>query len=195
MKLNDLSDEDLMLSYRDGTAAAFDVLYARHKGGLYRYVLRQLNNRPDIAAELFQDVWMKLINARFNYQASAKFTTWLYRLAHNCLVDYWRSEKHRRHQVEFEETTEAQVADSNIDNQHSEPHNELQQKQMHQQIKQAIAELPEEQRSAILLKEEAALSLAEIAQVTGVNRETVKSRLRYGIKRLQGILHPLRSVS
>jgi len=195
MKLNELSDEDLMLSYRDGSAAAFDVLYARHKGGLYRYVLRQLNNRQDIAAELFQDVWMKLINARLNYQASAKFTTWLYHLAHNRLVDYWRSEKHRKHQVEFEETTEAQVADSTIDNQHSEPHNELLQKQMHQQIKQAIAELPEEQRSAILLKEEAALSLAEIAQVTGVNRETVKSRLRYGIKRLQGILHPLRSVS
>jgi len=195
MKLNDLSDEDLMLSYRDGTATAFDVLYTRHKGGLYRYVLRQLNNRPDIAAELFQDVWMKVINARLSYQASAKFTTWLYRLAHNRLVDYWRSEKHRRHQEEFEETTGAQVADSTVDNRHSEPHNELQQKQVQQQIKQAIAELPEEQRSAILLKEEAALSLAEIAQVTGVNRETVKSRLRYGIKRLQGILHPLRSVS
>jgi len=195
MKLNDLSDEDLMLSYRDGTAAAFDVLYARHKGGLYRYVLRQLNNRQEIAAELFQDVWMKLINARLSYQASAKFTTWLYHLAHNRLVDYWRSEKHRKHQVEYEESTEAQLADSYIENHYSEPHNELQQKQMHQQIKQAIAELPEEQRSAILLKEEAALSLAEIAEVTGVNRETVKSRLRYGIKRLRGILHPLRSVS
>ncbi|RDH81463.1 MAG: RNA polymerase sigma factor [endosymbiont of Galathealinum brachiosum] len=193
--IDNLTDEDLMLSYRDGTAAAFDVLYARHKGGLYRYVLRQLNNREEIANEIFQDVWMKLINARSNYQVTAKFSTWLYHLAHNRLVDYWRSEKHLKYQVEFEETAESQVTDVSIESQSSQPQVDLQQGQMRQQIKQAIAALPEEQRSAILLKEEAALSLAEIAEVTGVNRETVKSRLRYGIKRLRGILHPLRPVS
>ncbi|MCW8935960.1 MAG: RNA polymerase sigma factor [Gammaproteobacteria bacterium] len=187
-ELDDLSDEDLMLSYRDGTAAAFDVLYARHKGGLYRYVLRQLNNRPDIANELFQDIWMKLINARKNYQATAKFTTWLYHLAHNRLVDYWRSEKFIKNDVSYDETGE-------LSDEYSDPHKELQNSQLQKKIKQAIAELPEEQRSAILLKEEASLSLAEIAEVTGVNRETVKSRLRYAIKRLRGILHPLRPVS
>jgi len=180
-----------MLNYRDGTAAAFDVLYARHKGGLYRYVLRQLNNRQDIANELFQDIWMKLINARVNYQATAKFSTWLYHLAHNRLVDYWRSEKFIKHHVEFDETSELALETDES----SEPHKELQKQQMQQQIKKAIAELPEEQRSAILLKEEASLSLAEIAEVTGVNRETVKSRLRYGIKRLRGVLQPLRPVS
>lgn len=190
-----LTDEDLMLSYRDGSTAAFDVLYARHKGGLYRYVLRQLSNREEIANEIFQDVWMKLINARSNYQATAKFTTWLYHLAHNRLVDYWRSEKHLKFHVEYEETAESQINDAAIESQSSQPQVDLQQGQMRQQIKQAIAALPEEQRSAILLKEEAALSLAEIAEVTGVNRETVKSRLRYGIKRLRGILHPLRPVS
>ena len=197
MQLDDLSDEDLMLSYRDGTAAAFDVLYARHKGGLYRYVLRQLNNQQEIAAELFQDVWMKVINARLKYQATAKFTTWLYHLAHNRLVDYWRSTKHEKHKVEYvaESAEETQIYEQSMPGHHSEPHNELQQTQIRQQIKQAIADLPEEQRSAILLKEEGALSLAEIAEVTGVNRETVKSRLRYGIKSLRGVLHPLRPVS
>lgn len=184
-KLDDLDDETLMVNYRDGTAAAFDVLYARHKGGLYRYVLRHLNNQPDIANELFQDVWMKLVNARLNYQPKAKFTTYLYHMAHNRLIDYWRSEKHQKNQVEFEDTLESESAD---------PQHELHNKQMQKQIKQAIAQLPEEQRSALLLKEEASLSLAEIAEVTGVNRETVKSRLRYAVKRLQGLLHPLRSV-
>ena len=187
-ELDDLTDEDLMLSYRDGIAAAFDVLYTRHKGGLYRYVLRQLNNRPDIANELFQDIWMKLINARENYQATAKFTTWLYHLAHNRVVDYWRSEKIIKNHVQYDEAGE-------LPDEYSDPNKELQNSQIQKQIKQAIAELPEEQRSAILLKEEASLSLAEIAEVTGVNRETVKSRLRYGIKRLRGILQPLRPVS
>lgn len=174
-----------MVNYREGTAAAFDVLYARHKGGLYRYVLRHLNNQPDIANELFQDIWMKLVNARHNYQPKAKFTTYLYHMAHNRLIDYWRSEKYQKNHVEYEDTLESESAGPQI---------ELQNKQMQKQIKQAIAQLPEEQRSAILLKEEASLSLAEIAEVTGVNRETVKSRLRYAVKRLQGLLHPLRSV-
>ena len=175
-----------MTHYRDGQAAAFDVLYERHKGGLYRYFLRQLNNREDISSELFQDVWMKLINAREKYQPSAKFNTYLYHLAHNRLIDHWRSEKHMKEQLEYQDTQESAE---------SEPQEALQQKQAKLQIKQAIAELPEEQRSALLLKEEAALSLAEIAEVTGVNRETVKSRLRYAVNRLKGILHPLRSVS
>jgi len=189
-----------MLSYKAGIDAAFDVLYARHKGGLYRYVLRQLNNRPEITNEIYQDIWMKLIKARLNYQPSAKFSTWLYRLAHNRLVDHWRSEKHKQLQIAFVETTEGSDdelhnSDCPVSRSSNEPQNSFQQKQTQQQIKQAIAQLPEEQRSAILLKEDAGLSLAQIAEVTGVNRETVKSRLRYGIKRLQGLLHPLRPVS
>lgn len=173
-----------MISYQEENAAAFDVLYARHKGGLYRYVLRQLNNQPDLANEIFQDIWMKLVNARLRYQPSAKFTTYLYHLAHNRLVDHWRSEKHRNH-IEYEDSIESESAG---------PHKQLHLQQVQLEIKQAIAQLPEEQRSAILLKEEGLLSLAEIAEITGVNRETVKSRLRYAVKRLQGMLHPLRPV-
>src|SRR5262245_14013074 len=85
----DSSDETLMLCYRDGDAGAFDVLYARHKGGLYRYLLRQCRN-PGVTEELFQDVWMNLIRARAAYTVQAKFTTYLYRLAHNRLIDHYR---------------------------------------------------------------------------------------------------------
>ncbi len=206
--LHDLNDEALMLSYKEGTAAAFDVLYARHKGGLYRYVLRQLNHREAFASEIFQDVWMKLIKARSTYQVTAKFNTWLYRLAYNRLVDFWRSEKYSRLQVDpqvdpqVDQHNAINHADSNVLTNvvntvqlSNEPSIQLQQKQSYQKIKQAIAELPEEQRSAFLLKEDGGLSLAQIAEVTGVSRETVKSRLRYGVKRLQGILHALRPVS
>ena len=74
------SDEDLMLAYVAGDAAAFDVLYGRHRGGVYRYLLRQCRHRG-IADELFQDVWTNLIRARASYAPTAKFATWLYRLA------------------------------------------------------------------------------------------------------------------
>src|ERR1700682_3111774 len=84
------SDEDLMLAYAAGEAAAFDTLYARHKGGVYRYLLRQCRD-AGVAEQLFQDVWMNLIRVRATYQPSAKFTTWLYTLAHNRLIDHHRA--------------------------------------------------------------------------------------------------------
>jgi RNA polymerase sigma factor (sigma-70 family) len=76
-----------------GDAAAFDALYARHKGGVYRYLLRQCR-QGGVADELFQDVWMNLIRARASYAPTAKFTTWLYRMAHNRLVDHYRASAH-----------------------------------------------------------------------------------------------------
>ena len=86
----DARDEDLMLAYAAGDAAAFDALYARHKGGLYRYVLRQCTH-AGVAEELFQDVWMNVLRARASYVPSARFATWLYRIAHNRLIDHWRA--------------------------------------------------------------------------------------------------------
>ena len=83
-------DEDLMLSYAAGDAAAFDALYARHKGGVYRYLVRQCAH-AGTADELFQDVWMNVIRVRTSYEPTAKFTTWLYRIAHNRLIDHWRT--------------------------------------------------------------------------------------------------------
>src|SRR5947209_13303645 len=86
-------DERLMLDYAAGDLAAFDRLYRRHKGGVYRYLLRQCKS-PASADELFQDIWMNLIRARASYKPTARFTTWLYTLAHNRLVDHWRANGH-----------------------------------------------------------------------------------------------------
>ena len=86
----DARDEDLMLAYAAGDAAAFDALYARHRGGLYRYLIRHCG-QPGIADELFQDIWLNAVRARSSYVPTAKFTTWLYRIAHNRLIDHWRA--------------------------------------------------------------------------------------------------------
>src|SRR5512132_2946022 len=82
-------DEQLMLAYREGDAGAFEELYRRHKGGLYRFVLRSVRDRA-VAEELYQEIWMRAIEARGRYEVQAKFTTWLYTIAHNRLVDHWR---------------------------------------------------------------------------------------------------------
>src|SRR5919109_5632826 len=82
-------DEELMRAYKAGNAGAFETLYARHRARLYRFVLRAVKARA-VAEELFQEIWMRVIEARSRYTPQARFTTWLYTIAHNHLVDHWR---------------------------------------------------------------------------------------------------------
>ena len=177
------SDEELMMRFAAGDAAAFDALYARHRGGVFRYLLRQCQNRAT-AEELFQDVWMNLVHARGRYQVQAKFATYLYTLAHNRLIDHFRRHK-RLHLVPLGEDdydsdpVELQASPA------LEPDRGAQAREQAARLLQLVAELPDVQREAFLLHEEGELSLDEIARVTGANRETVKSRLRYAMDKLR----------
>ena len=178
----DTSDEELMLCYRDGDAGAFDALYGRHKGGVYRYLLRQCREAA-VAEELFQDVWMNLVRSRAGYTVQAKFTTYLYRLAHNRLIDHYR--KHSRATVvAFEEEGEEAMAE--VPDERERPADDaLDAKRQAARLMELIAALPEAQREAFLLQQEGGMSVEEIAQATGVTRETAKSRLRYAMVKLR----------
>ena len=177
----DLTDEELMLAYRDGDAHAFEQLYSKHKGGVYRYLLRKCGNAA-IVEELFQDVWMKLINARERYEVKAKFSTWLYQLAHNHFIDYYR-----KHSISASMSQNFQ--DDELENipasSNHQPEQQVEFQQQTEILMHLINELPDEQREVFLLREEAGMGLAEIAEVTGVNIETAKSRLRYAVNRLR----------
>ena len=169
-------DSALMLRYKDGDTAAFETLYRRHNDALYRYLLRLCQNR-DSAEDIFQDVWGKIIKARGNYRPTAKFTTFMYRVAHNCFIDYVRRNKRHGSNTEFEPEMHAS----------SEEHLETttERSLARQRLSVALSELPDEQRDVFLLFEESGLSLEEIAFVTDSNRETVKSRLRYAVRKLR----------
>jgi RNA polymerase sigma-70 factor (ECF subfamily) len=177
------SDEDLMARYRDGDAQAFDALYRRHKGPLYRYMLRQCHTAA-VAEELFQDVWMKLIHARLRYEARAKFTTYLYHLAHNRLIDHYRRQSTGL-PLSYDDDPDDPLMERVADDPLQQPDNELARRRQAQALMQQLAALPEAQREAFLLREESGLSLAQIAEVTGVTAETVKSRLRYALAKLR----------
>lgn len=181
MRTEDDADETLMLRYRDGDAAAFARLYARHKGPLYRYLLRQCG-RPAVAEELFQDVWTKLIAARAGYTAQARFATYLYRVAHNRLIDHYRAGARGLPLSYAGDCPEWVEVPAPAEQQ---PENREDRRRQAERLLELLAELPEAQREAVLLREEAGLSLEEIAQITGTGRETVKSRLRYALARLR----------
>lgn len=174
-------DKWLMVRFRDGQVAAFEELYARHKGPLYRYFLRQ-GCGGDRSAELVQEVWLKIIAAKDRYQPAAKFTTYLYRLAHHCFVDELRRTARRIEQPNGAsacDVAELPAASG------SDPQAGAMQAEATRRFRSALDALPSEQREAFILKQEAALSLAEIAFVTGVGVDTAKSRLRYAFDKLR----------
>jgi len=169
-------DSALMLRYRDGDVAAFETLYQRHNDALYRYLLRLCRHR-DSAEDIFQDVWGKIIKSRESYRPSAKFTTFLYRVAHNCFIDHIRRNKRHTQTVDVEPDTQPDGGE--------QPDVQVERSLAKRRLAVALQDLPDEQRDVFLLHEEAGLSLDEIASVTGSNRETAKSRLRYAVKKLR----------
>lgn len=174
-------DEDLMLAYRGGDAAAFDVLYRRHKGPLYRYVLRGVRASGP-AEELFQDVWMRVIEARERYEPAATFRTWLYTIAHNRMMDHFRRQSLRAVDVgdDADALAEAMPAPTG-----AQPENLVESRADLRRLADAIAALPPAQREAFLLHQEAGLTVPEIAQATGTALEAAKSRLRYALQKLR----------
>lgn len=176
------SDETLMLGYAAGQVAAFEQLYARHRGPLYRFLDRQLRNAA-LTDEMFQDVWQRVIAARAGWQPDAPFGTWLYRIAHNRLNDHWRALKHRPPAPVDGDERAARVPDPHT------PERTLSDFEQRRRLQVALAELPDEQREVLLLRLERELTLEEIGEITGVGRETVKSRLRYAMDKLRARLN------
>jgi len=180
------TDEQLMLAYAAGDAAAFETLYLRHKGGLYRFVLRGIKERG-IAEELFQEIWMRAIEARARYAPQARFTTWLYTIAHNRMVDHWRKRGLSLVSLESEDPDDPAPPEP-VAAAAREPQRQAETNEQLARMARALEALPPAQREAFLMREEAGLSLAEIAAATGANEETVKSRLRYAVAKLREAL-------
>ena len=170
-------DEQLMLAYGQGDAAAFETLYRRHRGPLYRFVLRALKQRS-AAEELFQEVWIRVIESRSRYAPQARFTTWLYTIAHNLLVDHWRRKG----------LTVVSLDAEDVPLESANPARQAEARESLARLLQAIEALPPAQREAFLLHEEAGMTVAEIAAVTGAGEEAAKSRLRYAMAKLKAAL-------
>ena len=174
-------DETLMQAWAGGDASAFEALYARHRLPLFRFLQGHVRDRA-LAEELFQDVWQRVIAARDGWRPDAPFGAWLYRIAHNRLADHWRAQKHRPPAPLDADQRTAALASGD------DPERHASQVEESARLYRALDELPPEQREAVLLRLHGELPLEEIGRITGVGRETVKSRLRYAMDRLRGRL-------
>ncbi|WP_245213721.1 sigma-70 family RNA polymerase sigma factor [Rhodoferax sp. AJA081-3] len=183
------TDESLMLRYAAGNLQAFNLLYERHEMGVWRYVFRSVRVQA-VADDLLQDVWFALARQAPHYQPTAKFKTWLFTLAHNRLVDYFRTAKQHVSLDGDDETEHDSVAlvQTLAANSGFGPLRRLESKEQAKALLDAIEELPFAQREAFMLQAEAGMDVQEIAKTTGVSFETAKSRLRYARSRLKELL-------
>ncbi|WP_421863329.1 sigma-70 family RNA polymerase sigma factor [Motiliproteus sp.] len=172
------TDETLMQAYRDGDYAAFEALYGRHKAAVVRFYRRQAGDQ--IAEELLQEAFLRLIGARQRYQPQALFRTYLWTLVRSVLVDHYRKQSRS-----LPESYQQADPDALIESEQLEPARQACRDQQLDRLLALIATLPAAQREAFLLKEEAGLSVNEIATVTGDSFDTIKSRLRYAVKKLR----------
>jgi len=182
--VSDDEDAQLMLAYANGEMRAFETLYSRHRAALYRYLVRQARD-GEIANDLFQEVWSRVIANRARYEPRAKFRTFLFTLAYNCFIDHCRRVKARPGGLGIEDADAADLLPADYE---SRPDAKLERAESSARYRAALASLPPEQRDVYLLHEESDLSLEEIARVTGVGAETAKSRLRYAVGKLKAAL-------
>jgi RNA polymerase sigma-70 factor (ECF subfamily) len=174
--MHHMSDEQLMQRYATGDAEAFSALYGRYRGPLYRYLTRQVSSEAQ-ANDLYQGVWEKIIRARDTFRPDTSFKAWAFRIAHNHLVDHYRRER-----------PAASLEQAGFVGVPADQEELAEQAQRQEALASAIAHLPEEQRATVLLKLEGGFDLDRIAELTGVGRETAKSRLRYAVARLKQVM-------
>ncbi|MGH8139469.1 MAG: RNA polymerase sigma factor [Steroidobacteraceae bacterium] len=179
-------DGELMLRYARGDMRAFETLYRRHRGALYRYLASNTRN-TETANDLFQEVWSKVIVSRERYEPRARFQTFLFRIARNCFIDHCRRSVVRHEAGGADEDWEGAVPGPDQDR----PDTRAEQAQLAARYRAAVAGLPAEQRDVFLLYEESGLTLDEIATISAVGMETAKSRLRYAVAKLRSALAPV----
>jgi len=172
------SDETLICEYANGDFSAFEMLYARHKGGVYRYIKRQCRDQS-LVDDLYQEVWAKVIDSAASYQQKAKFNVWLYTIARNKLIDQVR---HLTLVYKVIDTSQANAertqGNCNIDL----IYDNLKSAKV---IRYCVGKLPQVQLDSFLLKEEGNLAIADIAQIVGATFEATKGRLRYAYRSLR----------
>ncbi len=188
------ADDELLVRYAAGDRSAFEELVRRHRSRLYNFVFRQMQHQA-VAEELVQETFVRVVSNLREFKREARFSTWLFTIARNLCFDELRKRKHRRHASLDQPTSSGssesgdqrtlgeRTADPDRDTEREATQGELRDK-----MSWAIAKLPDDQREVFLLREVSGLPFKEIAEATGVSENTVKSRMRYAIERLQAAL-------
>lgn len=178
------TDEQLMSAFSKtadvNNQRAFEILYQRHKGPLYRFIKKSINHEQD-AKEVFQELWFKIINNKQQYDAQQKFTTWAYTIARRMMIDQFRKTGRMAEVTRMDNSPETQAQEHEL----KQPENDFEARQMSKELNHAITALPLNQRTAFIMKHDSGLSIKEIAQITAQPHEQIKSQYRYAVEKIK----------
>ena len=168
-------DAELMLRVKDGDGASFTILLEKHRLPVIHFLYRMVQNQA-VAEELAQEVFLRVYRSRGSYEPTAKFTTWLFRIATHLALNSLRDGKHRRLEEHLDddssETPVRQVSDQRPT---------VEQRMLHQsrldEIRRAVATLPEKQRAAVLMHKYEEMEYSQIAKVLNCSESAIKSLL------------------
>jgi RNA polymerase sigma-70 factor (ECF subfamily) len=184
----EVSDTDLVKRSQAGDSRAFDALVTRYRGRVYAMTYHMIQNETE-AWDLSQEAFIKAWRALPSFKGDSSFYTWIYRIAHNCSYD-WLRKKRIQGDGEFNDETGNPIAAGAeaVPKGDPRPDQVLKNRELGVRIKDAIAQLSPDHRTAILLREVEGQSYEEIAQVMECSLGTVMSRLFYARKKLQELL-------
>lgn len=177
-----------MLAFKSGDARAFRALVQRHRQPVFNFILRYAGQRQR-AEDILQETWLKVVRGSSEYEPTARFTTWVYTIARNLCVDSARKESFRQTDsldAPMGKDEEGRALGETIEDEAGmSPDRAAHNRRMRPLIERALQALPEEQREVFVLREYQGVAFKEIAEVTGVNENTVKSRMRYALEGLR----------
>ena len=183
-----------MIRYQRGDRQAFALLVRRHQTPLFNFAVRQIGS-PSVAEEVVQDAFVRVVQNAADFKHEARFTTWVYTIVRNLCIDHLRKRALRKHPSLDEPVRGKDSSDSagpSLGERTEDPRASVEReatgKELSVKIAAAVEALPEDQREVFLLREGSNLPFKEIAEITGVSENTVKSRMRYALERLQQAL-------
>lgn len=182
--INELTDEELAMSYIEGNNRAFDELLSRNQGKLFSYILFVVRNE-DTANDLFQETFVKVITKLHEkrYTPSGKFSAWIMRIAHNVIMDWYRDIRTRNIVEPTQENDLSNLSGNNVLDANVE--NKFVNEQVLEDVKRMMSQLPPTQREVVFMRFYQNLSFKEIAELTGVSINTSLGRMRYAVLNLR----------
>jgi RNA polymerase sigma-70 factor (ECF subfamily) len=189
----EVTDEALMLRYQGGDRSAFAQLVRRHKAPVFNFILRHTRS-SSVAEDLTQDVFVRVVQSAADFRHSARFSTWVYTIARNLCIDQLRKAQLRRHPSLDQPQAGADEDGPTLGERTADQHPDRAVdraaigRQLSEHIRRAVDDLPEDQREVFLLREVANVPFKDIATMIGIPENTVKSRMRYALERLQRAL-------
>jgi RNA polymerase sigma factor (sigma-70 family) len=184
--LSNLSDFELVQEFLDGKHSSLEILIDRHRKKIFTYIVVIVKNRS-LAEDIFQDTFIKVINSLRDgrYKDNGRFLSWVLRIAHNLIIDYFRKEKQlntvSNDSCENDIFNSRKLAEKNIEE-------SLVCDQITRDIRKLVQELPQDQREVIILRHYCGLSFKEIADQTNVSINTALGRMRYALINLRRLI-------